>query len=296
MRVPEPVAVGSALAAATAELAGSELDDSVAALPRVLASLACGRFDRVQPLLHRARPAPSLPLIAGRYAAWTGDLATVAAAWPHVRASLERPRPADPVGIVLAAAGAIAVERVATDLGDPQLAAALIARSRAERARLHAESADAAARIAALAGLQPYAEEAAADGDAAWRILDFIGHTLGLDPDATRLRLALRPRLPAGAACLRVADIGFADATLSLSLEQNDNALACHLAQDSGAVPATVILELPLSREAGEIEIDGRPADLVPRAAGDHLVLSVQLVLDAPRRLTVRLNKEGPPT
>jgi hypothetical protein len=142
----------------------------------------------------------------------------------------------------------------------------------------------------------------AADGSgldpraAARSVLDFCLGTLGLDPDATRHRLRLRPRLTADDDVLEVRGIGFADGTVALHCRLEPGRLTCRLIQDSGAIPVTVLLEPVLPARFRRAEVDGTPADLEPRQAGGDTILPVQLVLDAERTLVVDLQHEGPST
>jgi hypothetical protein len=286
LRVLQPPGLAADVNSAAGDVVRSDLVLSTDALPLVLASLACGRFDRVQPLIRDAQPGPTLPLVAARYAAWSADLGTLAAAWAAIRASLDLLRdPADAVHAILAATGCAALERVATDLGDAQLAATLLARARAARTRAAELPAHAAARRVAEAS--GHTRTDAYGDDPAARMLRFVHRTLGVQPDATRLRLRLRPQ-PVGAAVLEVRDLAFADALVALTVALEGDIVTCRLEQESGAIPATAILELVAPGEAVEAEVDGRRAELTPRRDEDGLVVPVQLVLDAPRTVVLR--------
>jgi hypothetical protein len=283
-------------AADVATLERHELDPSTDGLPLVMAALACGRFDRVQRLLRVWPAGPTLPVAAATYAAWSGDLFTVAGLWAMVRESLGALESADGPTVVLAVAGLHALQRAAADLGDPQLAATLVGRERQARSRLGALTDDGdAERLAVALGLRPFpaVPGSAEPIAAALRILRLARHDLGLEPDAPRHRLRLRPRLLGDR--LAVRDIGFADGTLDLVLRRDGNCLRCRVAQQSGAIPATVILEPVLPAAPSAAWVDGTPADLVPRREGDDVVLPVQLVLDAERCFDIMLDEQGPP-
>jgi hypothetical protein len=284
-------------AADVATLERQELDPSIDGLPFVVAALACGRFDRVQRLLREWPVGPTLPVAAAAYAAWSGDLFTIAGVWAAVRESLGSLDSADAPTVVLAVAGLRALQRTATDLGDPQLAAGLIGRERQARSRLDAlDDDDDALRLAAALGLRTPAPGAYGSDEpiaAALRILRLVRHHVGIEPDAPRHRIRLRPRLAGDR--LAVRDIGFADGTLDLLLHRDGNSLRCRVAQQSGAIPATVILEPVLPAAPLAARVDGAPADLAPRREGGDLVLPVQLVLDAERCFDIRLDEEGPP-
>jgi hypothetical protein len=283
-------------AADVATLERHVLDPSSDGLPLVMAALACGRFDRVQRLLREWPAGPSLPVAAAAYASWSGDLFTIAGVWATVRESLAALDCADAPTVVLAVAGLHALQRTAADLGDPQFAATLIGRERQARLRLDAMADGGAAdSLAAALGLRPppAAPVSAEPTAAALRLLRLARHDLGLEPDAPRHRLRLRPRLVGDR--LAVRDIGFADGTLDLVLHRDGKLLRCRVSQQSGAIPATVILEPVLPALPSTASVDGTPADLVPRREGHDLVLPVQLVLDAERCFDIMLDEEGPP-
>lgn len=332
MLVIQPVDIGRDLRRDIDIVAASTLDDTVMCLPVALALLGCGRFDRVASLLRRARPAPTLPLTLGRYVAWSGDLHTAAAAWQHVRASLPpltaaiRDNDPDDTTVILAAAGFQAIAQTATDLGDPRLAATILPHARAARVlaagrRLSPDAARLAAAlrittppIALAAGTDASAMDtdapatdsnaptirdavtAAEPTAAALRILDLCDVALGLDPDATRHRLRLRPRVLPGVSRLEVRNIGFGDGTISLLCQWAPDRMVFTIAQDSGAIPATALLEPVLAGGFGRALVDDMTADLQPRSEGDSMILPVQLVLDAERVLVVELTDERPPT
>jgi hypothetical protein len=341
--VAHPAGPGRDLARAIEALASAEVRLDPPSLPLLLALLACGRVDRVRPLLIAPAPTPILPVILDRYIAWSGDLYVAAAAWQQARDSLTgltaaAPGMAADSATVLAAAGLAALQRTAADLGDARLAAALRQRAHTARATLADRPlAPEAAELAAMLGWAPLAAvtahglgtaprerpaprargahrdrpapgggaaavPTAADGSgldphaAARSVLDFCLGTLGLDPDATRHRLRLRPRLTADDDVLEVRGIGFADGTVALHCRLEPGRLTCRLIQDSGAIPVTVLLEPVLPARFRRAEVDGTPADLEPRQAGGDTILPVQLVLDAERTLVVDLQHEGPST
>jgi hypothetical protein len=137
LTLDQPVDAGARLHDAVQRLAGAELDVSAAALPRVLACLACGRADRVRALLRDPAPVAALlrqpasvaalPLVLARYVAWTGDLVGSAAAWDAVRTLVadDAAPTGDDAEALLMAAGAAELHHTARDLGDALLAARL---------------------------------------------------------------------------------------------------------------------------------------------------------------------------
>jgi hypothetical protein len=339
-----PVEDGDLLDRAVAELTRAIAEPTGAAMRTppetvlILALLAAGRFDLVAPLLR----APSalgadLPLVLARYVAWTGDLAAAAGAWQHARtlvlAAIEETANAAAGGpgrsglasaeaLVHAAGSFTGMARVATDLGDPQLAAVLIGAARATHQRLAAYSLPPhAAELGTAIDLVDDAVPAALwhsvatpallhpdtgsrpDAHprgyvAARRVLALVHGTLGLEADATRHRLRLRPRLPAHWTELRVRDIGFGDGTIGLDVQRTAESIQFRIRQDSGAVPVTVLLEPVLSGGTAVLAatVDGTTASLSPRPVQDGTLVPVQLVLDAERELRLQLDAQRPPT
>jgi hypothetical protein len=336
-----PVADGHLLHRAVTELTRApvpERPDTV----HVLALLAAGRFDLVAPLLRSpARLGAELPLVLARYVAWTGDLAAAAAAWQHARAVVSAAMDALPPGsaatnepaigtapdaeaLVLSAGSLAGMARVATDLGDPQLAARLIGAARVPLQRLAdqplpphvaelvtainlVEDAVPAAfwhdhalraPLATDDGSHPDTHRPDAASGAARLILALVHGSLGVEPDATRHRLRIRLRLPADYPDLRVDDIGFGDGTIGLHVSQTADSILVRIRQDTGAVPVTVLLEPVLAGGSVMLAptVDGVAAALSPRPAADGTMVPVQLVLDADRELLLQLDAQRPPT
>lgn len=295
------------------------LDD--AALPVILALLATGAFPAAARLIRQLAPSAdpwALAAAAGRFAAWSGDLDALAPLRHHGLRLLDTDSPVPPDGaagtdIVIAAAALAAVERNATDLADPATAARAHAALRPLRNAIATGVPDERVRLLADAlGLDagPRAAVSAAPSQAAqansapeWIVLHVVHQLLGVDPDATRGRLRLRPDLhgPAGTEAapilpLRLDGLAFADGSVMFEVEfEEDGALLYSLEQDSGAIPTTALLEPLLPGRPRAAEVDGRPADLRARQTSQGMVLPVQLVLDAPRRLRVWMNEGRPP-
>jgi hypothetical protein len=307
----EPEALGAALEEAVGLLCTAEPDLDEAGLPMLLAILATGRFDLVRPLLtaEGTAAAPLQALVLGRYLAWTGDLHLAASLWPRIHGSIGGwPMPPAGDAALIARAGALqAVERMAADLGDPRTAARVHvpAREAAAALRLRLGRGDAADGdlivLAAAAGLGDAADTppfgpAAAGAPPAAVVLHTVHALLGADPDAARHRLRLRPVVPA-AGRLRIRDIGFGDATLSLAVAAASGAVTIEIEQDAGALPATVLLEPLVAGNLTGARVDGEPAALAPRPWRGRLLVPVQLVLDARRTLVLEIagDAKGPP-
>lgn len=213
-----------------------------------------------------------LPLIA-RYLAWTGDLAAVRSWWPVVR---------EPGSVTGSAAHQLAA--VAEDLGDARAAAAL---------RRLLRSDGATDRVSTRHG----------------GVIHRVVHELlGVEPDASRGRLVLRPRPNAGG---RLDVRGLAVGSASVDAAWQTSAARFHLEvrQSRGAAPLQLVLEPEVEgRAVVGVRVDGRPAELdieqvrpavhgvegagrfTGGAPGTVMALwrvPVQLALDLPRRLDV---------
>jgi hypothetical protein len=234
------------------------------------ALLATGAFETVLAVIRGASPDPALPLITARYVRWSGDLQSAAAAWDAVLQSLDRIDAAATPALLRTTA--IELAPLATDLGDVQLAA-----------RLHRIGSTSTAQL-----------DHGDDPDAA-TIRRIAFHTLGLEPDAVRGRLRLRPRLDL-VHDLDAHDIRFADGAVSISATVRPDAIEVRVVQDAGAIPLTVLLEpyvAPDAIEALTAIVDGQAAALAPRALDDGTILPVQLVLDEARTLRLVARTEA---
>ena len=121
----------------------------------------------------------------------------------------------------------------------------------------------------------------------AGEVLRLMHGTLGVVPDAPRGRVRLGPDVATGSWTLEHLALG--DATLSLRVEAREvGSVAITVDQTAGAMPLTAILEPRVpARRLRQVEVDGRPATLDARQDGDGLRVSVQLVIDQPRSLTI---------
>ena len=250
-----PPTLGTALAQAVARLCAAQPGADV-----LLAELAIGRRARAREHLHTN--APDL-LVAARYAAWTGDLATIAAVWQTLR-----PAALDLLTSEHAATADICAElqKTATDIGDVQLAAQLhrcAARPRRGGRILRATNA------------------------AAETVLRLVHATLGAEPDAPRMRLRLRPRLPADQQRLHAQNLMFADGSVQLQLEDTGDALQCRIEQTAGALPFTLLLEPYVRAPVAAAFVDTQPATLEVRSDDAGTFVPVQLVLDHERSLRI---------
>lgn len=294
LTIVRPPALGAALARAADEACARPIAVSAGDLPLLDARLACGDFEGVLTVLRDARAAPALPLFLARYMSWSGDLPSAAAVWDTVLASLDAVL-GDEADPGLRRATCVALARTATDLGDAPLAA-----------RLHAITRRHAAGSGDLADLADPADPAdSADSphsansphsadfadspqrDQASRLIhDVAFNILGIEPDASRGRFRLRPRLDRFDQ-LEAHHIRLGDASVSMTALCGDEGCAIWVEQDAGSIPLTVLLE-PFVTRPGTALVDGEPADLAPRTLADGTILPVQLVLDHARSLVIR--------
>ena len=116
---------------------------------------------------------------------------------------------------------------------------------------------------------------------------------LGVEPDASRNRLRLRPQVPRGWDRLEARNLALGDAAITFRYERHHDHHVFRLEQERGAAPVRVILEPVLyARALRHATVDGEPArlDAVPFAG--RMKVPVQLVLDAER--VVELHTEAP--
>lgn len=273
--VIHPAAAARAVDAALARVDG-RVDDDEIPIRVHLALLAAGRFAAARRRLSGGPAAPELPLLAARYTAWTADLHTVAAAWATIRASadmlLHSQTGAHSPLLVMTCTE---LQRTATDIGDPAFAAVLHRR--------------------ALTPSQPAPADTvnAEDDDvvAADVILDFVHGTLGIEADATRHRLRIRPRPHAADDAIAVRNIRFGDGAVNLrgSAQPRDTGTrhSWRVSQEAGAIPLTVLLEPTIPGTLTACSVDGQTASLSPQHVPGGTVVPVQLVLDEERRLDI---------
>lgn len=295
-----PYALRDTLADAVRSVCARDLAVTPAHLDLLDARLACGDFESVLALLRQstrtdaedaALPA-ALPLFVARYLRWTGDLHSAAAIWQDVLAALEIVLRSDGPQSLLHATG-VEFAPVATDLGDMQLAARLHGIVRAIRPTTAGTYDDGGLDddIVNRAGAKGRAAVDDRAGADVARVCDIAFNTIGIDPDASRGRLRLRPRLDL-IDNLHVRSIRFGDGSISLRAERTGQILGMRVVQDAGSMPITVLLE-PFVIAPGPATVDGRKADLVPRSVPGGTILPVQLVLDEERMLVVHMGAEG---
>jgi hypothetical protein len=304
--------IDDALVACLAATPGADpREDGTAAIPLLLAALACGRWRAVRDMLRQLRGG-ALAALLPRYTAWTGDLGTAAALWATARdaaggdgtnhrtdaaeAAAGSDADAD-LRAVIRAAALTGCERLATDLGDPATAARLRARAAAGDTAvdrpgslqpdiLHVAVAldlfgpDALwADAPSGAGRQP---GTAAYGHAV-TVLRVVHGVLGVQPDASRHRLWLRPRLPPGEGELAATELLTGADAVRVRVILEPGRMEVRVEQEAGPLPLTLLLEPYVPGAYHEGRVDGAPATLSARAVAGGTRVAVQLVLDHER-------------
>lgn len=226
-------------------------------------------------------------IVAGRYLACTGDLPGVQTAWKGLRARAERcleAASAGPAsGLVPAALRAMAV--TAEEAGDGELT---------DRLR-------AAAGERPESAVGPHIPIILGTGEGAGDVPDVLLRSaaliesvvhglLGADPDATRGRLVLRPRLPATWTRFSVRNLAVGEAGVGMTYDRTDAVHRFTLRQASGGAPVRVIFEPELEgARLASARVDGEPAELDAVAAEGRIRAPVQVVLDHERRVEVEI-------
>ncbi len=151
-----------------------------------------------------------------------------------------------------------------------------------------ADAADAeAAHALRIAGLT-----AAAHDTPARTILPVALGLCGIEPEAARNRLRIRPRFPHTWQFAEIDNIRVGDARVRLTYSQDGDTHTFQASQVSGGVPARLILEPVMHGVRIEsTSVDGEPAELGAVELGGRIMVPVQLVLDETRRLEVRIAK-----
>jgi|GEM_PF-2804739 len=232
---------------------------------------------------------PLYLLLAARYAAWTADFEFMYSQWPQIvhiaDAAIADGLNRDAfVGLVLKE-----LADAAASLSDDAAHARFSAASRA--ATPTAEGAVAPLIALAFANRSttrdPDFQQIACEAPTL-AFASFVYGLLGVQPDAPKNRIRMRPALPAEWDSLELTNIPLADARIDLRYEQTANTHIFRLAQTAGAIPVRAVFEplLPTARIEG-IQLDGRPAELdIVRSPGG-LTTPVQLDLDYERVLEI---------
>lgn len=234
-------------------------------------------------------------LLVARYLAWTGDLVLVKDQWARV---VER---ADRVAREGSAAGDLQLDLRRRALIELAVAAEEVGdRALAKRVR---EAAGDAASTPELRGSWPGPSERSGGGHAAGGsgrsdvglesaalVEEVVGRVLRVEPDASRGRLVLRPRLPSGWSRCAVRGLAVGEAVMEMEYRSDGGAHAWTVRQRHGRAPLTLIFEpaMPGVRVVAA-RVDGAAAELDAVAAEGRVQVAVQLVLDHERRVEVEI-------
>src|SRR5690606_2375401 len=115
---------------------------------------------------------------------------------------------------------------------------------------------------------------------------------LGIDPDSERGRLRIRLHVPAAWPEWGASNIRIGDASVDLHIQRDVHSVRISADQTAGALPLTLILEPTVHAPVSACFVDTQPADLALRATADHVIVPVQLALDAPRELAIELEEK----
>ncbi|MHB1168458.1 MAG: hypothetical protein ACYC28_04155 [Longimicrobiales bacterium] len=122
-----------------------------------------------------------------------------------------------------------------------------------------------------------------------WIVPVLSAGILGIDPDTERGRLRLRLHVPTAWPDWAATNIRLGDASVDLRIQRDARTVRITADQTAGALPLTLILEPTVHAPVSACFVDAHPADLALRATADHVIVPVQLALDAPRELTIEL-------
>jgi hypothetical protein len=225
--------------------------------------------------------------LAGEYLAWSGDAGFLQGQWPRLLQAAEavrlRPGTAEVGARAAALEGLVPVAEV---LGDAAAAAAL--RGAADAARAEGSASDPAGPSGAsdpAGSREPALLPPASARSAAAIVRAVVGAMLGAEPDASRGRLALRPRPPAVWTGFAVRSLRVGEAAVALEYRRTGAVHRFRVLQEQGMAPLHLVLEPELPGSLEQARVDGRVAELAPRIVAGSTRVPVQLVLDHERVL-----------
>lgn len=120
-------------------------------------------------------------------------------------------------------------------------------------------------------------------------ILALTQGLLGLAPDAPVGRIRMAPRIPGHVRRFTVSGIPVGDARLRLDYEREGSLLRYTVTPEVAPVPPLLVLEPSIAGRVASTLVDGASADLELRTAHARTVVPVQIPVDGPRVLEVRL-------
>jgi hypothetical protein len=233
--------------------------DPAAALHGARDALLAGDFEVAGNVLRSlGRTAEDAPVpyltLAAEYLAWTGDIATLGTEWPRALAALAQ------VGGDVGPAVMEGLAHIAEALGD--------------------RSAVAGMRKEQGTGSAPVVGPGHEAADPA---LSAVRALLGVEPDAWRGRLTLRPRPPLDWDHFQVQGLAMGDAAFGLDYHRDGHVHRLAIRQDRGPVPVTLVLEAWIPGPLRAARVDGATADLAATRDDGGWRVPVQLALDHER-------------
>jgi hypothetical protein len=115
-------------------------------------------------------------------------------------------------------------------------------------------------------------------------IASFVHGLLGVEPDAIRGRLRLRPMIPADWDVLTVRRLRLGESLVELHYQRSQTDISFELNQLAGTVPLRVIFEPIIAADTiSSVTVDDRPASLDLQRRGELWFCPVQVVLDHAR-------------
>jgi hypothetical protein len=225
-------------------------------------------------------PGATVPYLAlaGEYHAWTGDTASMGAEWPRLMAAWDR------VGELPEQAVVDGLVHVAEALGER--ATVTGARGQGRSGVVGSGGRGEGQGQGRGLGVEPGLGQGLGRGlGMAPTGLGRLRRLLGVEPDAVRGRLTLRPRPPAEWEHFQVQGLAMGDAAFSLAYRRTGSLHRHTVRQDRGPVPATLILELEIPGPLRAARVDGVSAQLaaVEGAHRGAWRVPVQLTLDHER-------------
>lgn len=259
----------------------------------LLALLAVGEFRVVRDQLEELKPAPPYLSLIGRYSAATGDDAFLRVQWPRVRELYHASATtlsADTVHHLAIAAESIGEDSFANDLKhrvreSPIKPPAWID---FENGRTNSAARDWIATAQLCFSGEKGAWPDLEHRSAADVVTTFVYGLLGLAPDATRLRLRLRPQIPDEWTGMAIENIRMGDARIALEYTHDGGLHKYVLSQSGGAYPVRLVFEPTLAAPLSAVTIDGKPAELNSVLLGERIVTPMQIMLDEQRIVELR--------
>lgn len=220
----------------------------------------------------------ALALVAGAWAAWTGDAAPLAAAWGRVGRWL---------GDVLdradrgerGSASELSARALAPSAAELVGDAGIVTRLRAERLPAPAAALSELGRVT-----RADRERGNRASTAAAVVLGCVHGLLGVAPDAPRGRVRLAPVL--GRERLRLARLAVGEARLSMDARLETGHALITVSQTQGPTPFSLVLEpwLP-ARRLRRASVDGVEGSVDAHPDGRGLRVGIQVVADHERRI-----------